>query len=113
MGVDLSGVVPVGRSGSGQVSVSKTVAVRTLRPTRGWVAIDLHELVDFKDLIVEFARRDIKLRYRQTALGIAWVVLQPIVAAPTRMALPRSVTPSSHHIITPSHIIPRCGEAFL
>jgi lipopolysaccharide transport system permease protein len=81
MGVDLSGVVPVGRSGSGQVSVSKTVAVRTLRPTRGWVAIDLHELVDFKDLIVEFARRDIKLRYRQTALGIAWVVLQPIVAA--------------------------------
>lgn len=63
------------------MSVSKTVAVRTLRPTKGWVAIDLHELVDFKDLIVEFARRDIKLRYRQTALGIAWVVLQPIVAA--------------------------------
>ena len=37
--------------------------------------------MDFKDLIVEFARRDVKLRYRQTALGIAWVVLQPIVAA--------------------------------
>jgi homopolymeric O-antigen transport system permease protein len=81
MGVDLSGVVPVGRPGSGQVSVAKTAAVRTLRPTTGWVAVDLHELVDFKDLIVEFARRDIKLRYRQTALGIAWVVLQPIVAA--------------------------------
>ena len=45
------------------------------------MAIDLHELVEFKDLILEFARRDIKLRYRQTVLGIAWVVLQPIVAA--------------------------------
>jgi len=55
--------------------------LRTLRPTTGWVAIDLHELVEFKDLILEFARRDIKLRYRQTMLGITWVVLQPIVAA--------------------------------
>jgi lipopolysaccharide transport system permease protein len=45
------------------------------------VAIEVRELVGFKDLILEFARRDIKLRYRQTVLGIAWVVLQPIVAA--------------------------------
>lgn len=59
----------------------KAATVRTLRPTTGWVAIDLHELADFKDLILEFARRDIKLRYRQTVLGIAWVILQPIVAA--------------------------------
>ena len=55
--------------------------LRTLRPTTGWVAVDLYELLEFKDLILEFARRDIKLRYRQTVLGIAWVVLQPIVAA--------------------------------
>ena len=60
---------------------TKAVPVRTLRPTTGWVAVDLYELVEFKDLILEFARRDIKLRYRQTVLGIAWVVLQPIVAA--------------------------------
>ena len=63
------------------MNVRRAVAVRTLRPTTGWVAIDLHELVAFKDLILEFARRDVKLRYRQTVLGIAWVVLQPIVAA--------------------------------
>lgn len=55
--------------------------LRRLRPTTGWVAIDLHELVEFKDLVLEFARRDIKLRYRQTILGIVWVVVQPIVAA--------------------------------
>ena len=63
------------------MSVKRSTSVRTLRPTTGWVAIDFHELIDFKDLMLEFARRDIKLRYRQTVLGIAWVVLQPIVAA--------------------------------
>lgn len=56
-------------------------SIRTLRPTSGWVAFDVRELIAFKDLVLEMARRDIKLRYRQTALGIGWVVLQPIVAA--------------------------------
>jgi lipopolysaccharide transport system permease protein len=58
-----------------------TRSLRILRPTSGWVAFDVRELIEFKDLVFELARRDIKLRYRQTALGIAWVVLQPIVAA--------------------------------
>jgi lipopolysaccharide transport system permease protein len=58
-----------------------TQPLRRLRPTTGWVAIDLRELVAFKDLVLELARRDVKLRYRQTLLGIAWVVIQPIVAA--------------------------------
>jgi lipopolysaccharide transport system permease protein len=61
--------------------IRKASSIRTLRPTTGWVAVDLHELAEFKDLILEFARRDIKLRYRQTMLGIAWVILQPVVAA--------------------------------
>jgi lipopolysaccharide transport system permease protein len=52
-----------------------------LRPTRGWVAIDLAELFRFRDLLFEFANRDVKLRYRQTLLGIVWVVLQPLFAA--------------------------------
>ncbi len=52
-----------------------------LRPTRGWVAIDFAELFRFRDLLLEFANRDVKLRYRQTFLGILWVVLQPLLAA--------------------------------
>jgi lipopolysaccharide transport system permease protein len=55
--------------------------LRTLRPTSGWVALDVGELVEFKDLLMELARRDVKLRYRQTFLGVAWVLLQPLVAA--------------------------------
>jgi len=55
--------------------------VITLRPTRGWVAIDVGEIVRFKDLLYTLAGRDVKLRYKQTLLGIAWVVLQPLFGA--------------------------------
>jgi lipopolysaccharide transport system permease protein len=36
---------------------------------------------EFRDLLARFAIRDLKLRYRQTALGVIWVVLQPLLAA--------------------------------
>lgn len=54
---------------------------RILRPTSGWVAIDVGELIRFKDLAYELASRDVKLRYKQTVLGVLWVVLQPLLAA--------------------------------
>jgi lipopolysaccharide transport system permease protein len=62
-----------------------TVPVRkpylTIRPSRGWAALDLRELWLFRDLLTTLAIRDVKLRYRQTALGVLWVVLQPLIAA--------------------------------
>jgi len=53
----------------------------TLRPTRGWAPIDLLELWGFRDLLTVLADRDVKLRYKQTLLGVAWVLLQPLLAA--------------------------------
>lgn len=53
----------------------------TLRPSGGWRAIDVRELVRFRDLCIQLASRDVKLRYKQTALGVAWVLLQPIATA--------------------------------
>jgi len=50
-----------------------------IEPTGG--AAEWLELWAFRDLFVILAQRDIKLRYRQTALGIAWVVLQPLVSS--------------------------------
>lgn len=44
-------------------------------------AIEWLELWRFRDLFVILAERDIRLRYRQTALGVVWVVLQPLAAA--------------------------------
>lgn len=52
-----------------------------IRPGSGWQALNLRQVWQFRDLALAFAARDIKLRYRQTALGIAWVVLQPLIAA--------------------------------
>lgn len=53
----------------------------TLRPPGRWAALRLGDLLEFRDLLLALAQRDIKLRYKQTLLGIAWVVLQPLLAA--------------------------------
>ena len=53
----------------------------TIRPPRGWQPLDLAELWRFRDLLAVLAGRDLKLRYKQTALGVIWVVLQPLMAA--------------------------------
>jgi lipopolysaccharide transport system permease protein len=52
-----------------------------IRPTSGWAAINLRDLWLYRDLLMSLAARDVKLRYKQTALGVIWVVLQPLMAA--------------------------------
>jgi homopolymeric O-antigen transport system permease protein len=49
-----------------------------LRPRVGWRSIDLGEMWQFRELLFFLIWRDIKIRYRQTAMGIAWAVLQPL-----------------------------------
>src|SRR5437773_2297605 len=51
-----------------------------IEPSRGWRALDLRELWRFRELVYFLALRDIKVRYKQTALGVAWVLLQPLLA---------------------------------
>jgi homopolymeric O-antigen transport system permease protein len=46
---------------------------------RGWVAIDFAELWQYRELLVFYAVRDIKVRYKQTFLGAAWAILQPVM----------------------------------
>jgi lipopolysaccharide transport system permease protein len=55
--------------------------VVVIRPNRSWLQFDLPLLWKFRDLLFAFAWRDIRLRYRQTLLGVAWVVLQPLLGA--------------------------------
>ncbi|HZJ00719.1 MAG TPA: ABC transporter permease [Gemmatimonadaceae bacterium] len=52
-----------------------------IEPTRGWAALNIRELWTYRDLLMILAGRDVRLRYKQTALGVTWVVLQPLVAA--------------------------------
>jgi lipopolysaccharide transport system permease protein len=53
----------------------------TIEPTSGWSALNLRELWTYRDLLMILAGRDVKLRYKQTGLGVTWVILQPLVAA--------------------------------
>ena len=55
--------------------------VTILRPRRGWAALDLRELWEYRELLFFLVWRDVKLRYKQTAVGAAWVILQPLLQA--------------------------------
>jgi len=46
---------------------------------RAWLALDLGELWAYRDLIYFFVWRDIKVRYKQTVIGAAWAILQPVL----------------------------------
>jgi lipopolysaccharide transport system permease protein len=46
---------------------------------RGWLALDLGELWAYRDLVYFFVWRDIKVRYKQTVIGAAWAILQPVL----------------------------------
>jgi lipopolysaccharide transport system permease protein len=53
----------------------------TIRASKGFAALNLPEVWQFRELFGGLAYRDVKLRYRQTALGVIWVILQPLLAA--------------------------------
>ena len=52
-----------------------------IRPQRRPVIFPWREVLEYRDLIRILAMRDVRLRYRQTAVGVAWVVLQPLIGA--------------------------------
>jgi lipopolysaccharide transport system permease protein len=50
-----------------------------IRPTRGWIALRLGELWEYRELLYFLVWRDVKVRYKQTFLGVGWAVLQPLL----------------------------------
>jgi len=50
-----------------------------IQPSKGWVALNLRDLWKYRELVYFLIWRDIKVRYKQAALGIAWAILQPIL----------------------------------
>jgi lipopolysaccharide transport system permease protein len=71
-------------SGAGQCAATPPLALKpylVIKPRSGWTALNLLEIWQYRDLLLTLAIRDVKLRYKQTALGVAWVILQPLLAA--------------------------------
>lgn len=58
---------------------SSAAEVVHIRPSAGWRTLNLAELWRYRELLWFLAMRDIKLRYKQTVLGVAWAVLQPLL----------------------------------
>ena len=56
-----------------------TCPVAVIQPRAGWIAINMRELVEYRELLYFFIWRDVKVRYKQTVLGAAWAILQPLI----------------------------------
>jgi len=50
-----------------------------LKPPKGWLSIDFKELWRYRELVYFLTWRDIKVRYKQAVLGVAWAILQPLL----------------------------------
>jgi lipopolysaccharide transport system permease protein len=50
-----------------------------IAPPHGWFEINLPEMWAYRELLYFFVWRDLKVRYKQTAIGVVWVVLQPLM----------------------------------
>ena len=58
-------------------SSASVVPVTIMRPSRGWISLNLRDLWEYRELLYFLTWRDIKVRYKQTVLGAAWAIIQP------------------------------------
>ena len=56
-----------------------TPSIVRIEPPRGWFDVHLAEVWAYRELLYFFVWRDVKVRYKQTVIGVAWVVLQPLL----------------------------------
>lgn len=75
-GVAIDSVSPPGRLVPG---APDSFAVTVIEPSLGWVPIRLHELWEHREVLYYLVWRDIKVRYRQTVIGAAWAIIQPLM----------------------------------
>jgi len=61
-----------------QADTLDRVPVHTIAPSRSWAPLRLREIWEYRELLYFLVWREIKVRYKQTALGVAWAVIQPL-----------------------------------
>jgi len=60
-------------------SLPDTLATTVIEPTRGWASLGLRDIWEYRELLMLLVWREIKGAYRQTALGVSWLFLRPIL----------------------------------
>src|SRR5215210_7425267 len=58
-------------------AIAGSVVTHRLTATEGWAPLKLAELWEYRELLYFLTWRDVKVRYKQTALGAAWAIIQP------------------------------------
>src|SRR5882672_10806074 len=81
-------MVTAGRSATnggcaGMTQVEAMAEVRlsgkvVIEPSSGWIGLKLRELWDYRELLYFLTWREVKVRYKQTAIGAAWAIIQPL-----------------------------------
>jgi len=74
---ETSELIPAARTIPSIAAVELAMPATIIVPPQGWQLINVAELWKFRELLVFFIWRDVKVRYKQTLLGAAWAVLQP------------------------------------
>jgi lipopolysaccharide transport system permease protein len=59
--------------------MSEIAHVVRVEPTRGWARLQLRELWHYRGLLYFLTWRDVKVKYKQTTLGISWAIIQPVL----------------------------------
>jgi lipopolysaccharide transport system permease protein len=56
---------------------ARPLQVLRIEPSKGWISLQLRDLWEYRELLYFLTWRDIKVRYKQTALGASWAIIQP------------------------------------
>ena len=59
-----------------QLKISTTIRIE---PSHGWTSLKLHEVWVYRELLYFLVWRDVKVHYKQTAIGVGWTILQPLL----------------------------------
>lgn len=54
--------------------------VLIIEPKKGWIPVNFREIWKFRELLYFLAWRDVKVKYKQTAIGVIWAIIQPLLA---------------------------------
>jgi lipopolysaccharide transport system permease protein len=59
------------------MTATTDIPITVIKPSRGWLALNMREVWEYRELLYFLTWRDIKVRYKQTVIGAAWAILQP------------------------------------
>ncbi len=62
------------------ISTQQDEEIILIRPSKGWGSLNLGEIWLYRELVYFLTWRDLKVRYKQTALGAGWAILQPVLS---------------------------------